>query len=189
MKRVAAAGRTAVALIVLIAACSSPEPRPPPVIAPPAVEPPPPAAAPPVPEQPAPATVAPAASLQALMRKSRPAIPTRPLNVKAQCQFRDPTGYRGSLKLKVSGAEVREFEAAVTIPNRGVCRFALKDFVQAERLPNVRLAAAGGSCSVRMWEQGARTTVAFSECAAMCSGDAVDYLWPIFVETKRGRCS
>lgn len=179
MNRSAPARVAALALTVILAACTSPEPRPP-VVAPP-------------PEPvPSPVVVVPPAEppdLPALMRRSVKPQPTRALNVRAQCQFSDPTGYRGKLKLAVREAEVQQFEAEVTIPKRGVCRFRLKDFTQAERLPNVRLTTADGTCSVRMWEQGARTTVAFSDCADRCSGEAFDYLWPILVESKRGRCS
>jgi hypothetical protein len=179
MKRRGISWAAACASIMLIAACTTaPEPTPLPPVPPVVVVPPPPA---PVVEA--------APSLPELMARSRKAIATRPLNAATKCSFRDHTGYRGTLNLAVKNAEVSRFEAEVTIPKRGICRFALKDFAQAEKLPNVRLARRDGTCSVRMWEQGARTTIAFSECAAQCSGEAFDYLWPILVDTKRGRCS
>lgn len=181
MKRRATARLAGLGWIVLAAGCATTEP-------PPAAPAPPPAVEPPQAEvKPPPATVDEQAELKHLMNRSLKPIPTRPLNVRTQCKFSDPTGYRGTLQLEVREAAVERFEAEVTIPKRGVCRFALKDFAQAEHLPNVRLAA--GACSVRMWEQGTRTTVAFTGCAAQCSGEAFDYLWPILVETKRGRCS
>lgn len=122
------------------------------------------------------------------MDASKKITPTRPLDVRADCAFTDPKGYRGTLKLDVRQADVRRFTAEITIPPYGICRFGLDAFTQAAKLPNVHLAAREGSCAVRMWEQGPRTTVAFSECAAQCSGEAFDYLWPIFVDTKTGRC-
>jgi hypothetical protein len=39
-----------------------------------------------------------------------------------------------------------------------------------------------------MWEQGNQTTLAFQNCPAACEGAAFDYLWPILVQTKSGRC-
>lgn len=127
--------------------------------------------------------------MRRLMAVSKAATPTRRLDLRTDCAFRDPRGYRGTLKIDVRQAEVKQFAAEIAIPPYGVCRFALDGFTQAATLPNVHLTAKDGSCAVRLWEQGKRTTVAFSDCAAQCSGDAFDYLWPIFVETKSGRCS
>lgn len=181
MKRRATARLAGLGVTALLAACSTTERQltaaPPPT----------PLAKPPPAEIWQPPEIDEAAALKRLMANSPKPIPTRPLNVKTQCTFSDPTGYRGSLRLQVTDAAVEKFEAEVMIPKRGVCRFALKDFAQAEHLPNVRLAA--DACSVHMWEQGARTTVAFTGCAAQCSGEAFDYLWPILVDTNGGRCS
>ena len=58
------------------------------------------------------------------------AQPTRPLNVKADCSFKDPTGYRGAMKLQVAEARVQHFEATVTVPEHGSCSFALGEFRQ-----------------------------------------------------------
>jgi hypothetical protein len=120
---------------------------------------------------------------------SKPAkIPTRPLNVSADCSFKDPTGYRGSMKLEVAKSEVRRFEASVIIPEHGSCRFDLKGFRQSGTMPHVVLNAAGSGCEVRMWEQGRRVTVAFSRCEEMCSPGAYVYLWPILADARRGTC-
>ncbi len=115
--------------------------------------------------------------------------PTRPLDVRSRCTHRDAVGTRTSLNLQVKQAEVKVFDARVDIPKRGACRFNLKDFRQVATLPNVLLEAKNGSgCSVRMWEQGPRVTIAFNNCPAACEGQAFDYLWPIMVEAKSGRC-
>lgn len=116
-------------------------------------------------------------------RKLQP-IPTRPLNAKGDCAFRDPTGYRGKIQLQVKEAKVQRFIAQVDVPKKGSCQFDLKNFQQVESLPQVRLAAVDG-CSVRMWEQEKKITVAFAGCQAQCSGDAVDYLWPIQLDSRR----
>jgi hypothetical protein len=116
-----------------------------------------------------------------------PPIATRALDIVSDCSFRDPTGYRGEMKLRVSDAEVQAFEAKVDIPEQGVCRFALADFRQTETLPNVVLRARGSSCTVRMWEQGRRVTVAFNDCADRCSPSAAyPYLWPILANRSGG---
>jgi len=115
-------------------------------------------------------------------------IKERPLNVRADCAFRDEAGYGGRLDLEVEDAGVRRFAAWVDIPKRGSCRFALGDFRQAAALPTVTLASVRSGCMVRMWEQGRQVTVAFSGCQAQCDGGTFDYLWPILVESPSGRC-
>lgn len=116
-------------------------------------------------------------------------IATRPLNVSAECNFRDETGYNGTLRLMVDAAKVRAFEARVNIPRQGTCSFDLKTFIQTRELPNVELSHRRDPCIVRVWEQGTRVTVAFQQCQKMCSGNASDYLWPILTDTRDGSCS
>ena len=159
---------------VLLAACAGPEPA-----APPAADAGAPAAAPSVAERPAP---------RARARRPGP-IPLRPLEVSADCAFRDETGYQGALKLRVEAASVRAFEARVLIPRRGACRFDLRDFRQTRGMPGVELSQREGRCVVRMWEQGERVTVAFQQCERMCSGLAFDYLWPILADRRDGTCA
>jgi len=115
--------------------------------------------------------------------------PTRPLNARIACSFRDDTGYRGRLHLAVKEAAVSRFEARVDVPRHGSCRFALKDFQQIDRLPNVVLAAKKTDCKVSLWEQGEQLTVAFRDCRVECSGSSADYLWPILVNNRKGSCS
>ena len=115
--------------------------------------------------------------------------PTRPLNVRSRCSHKDAIGTMTRLDLLVREAEVKAFDAQVTMKGYGTCRFNLKDFDQVEKLPQALLKARNGSgCSVRMWEQGPKVTIAFNGCPKSCEGDAFSYLWPIMVEAKSGRC-
>lgn len=116
--------------------------------------------------------------------------PTRPLNVRSKCSHRDAVGTQTNLNLLVKNAEVKSFAAKVAIPKRGTCRFDLKNFAQTEKLPQALLKAKDGTeCSVRLWEEGSRVTIAFNSCPQSCDGEAFSYLWPILVEAKSGRCS
>jgi hypothetical protein len=71
------------------------------------------------------------------------------------------------LDLLVKEAEVKTFTAQVTMKGYGTCRFNLNDFDQVEKLPQALLKAQERSsdCSVRMWEQGPKVTIAFNSCA------------------------
>jgi hypothetical protein len=115
--------------------------------------------------------------------------PTRPLNVKSRCSHKDAIGTTTRLDLLVKEAEVRNFDAQVTMKGYGTCSFKLDEFEQIEKLPQALLRHKKESgCLVRMWEQGPKVTVAFNNCAKSCEGQAFDYLWPIVVEAKSGRC-
>lgn len=116
-------------------------------------------------------------------------IPTRALNVRADCQFHDESGYNGTLTLTVEQARVQTFAAHVNIPRRGNCKFDLKNFRQTRELPNVVLSHLSDRCIVHVWEQGERVTVAFQQCQKMCSGDAWEGLWPILIDTRDGSCA
>jgi hypothetical protein len=168
-------------LALWLAGCATPEPPP----APPAPEPLPP---------PAPAPAEPKAEprqdkLKHLAGRDLKPMPTRPLNAKASCRFKDETGYRGQLQLDVKGAKVEKLNARVEVPKQGSCNFRLADFQQTDSLPTVVLAAKNSDCKVSLWEQGEQVTVAFRDCRAECSGGSADYLWPILVDNRKGSCS
>lgn len=170
-------GALAVLGVVTLVGCATPEPPSPPPATEAVIDPPP---------------VQPALrrdTLKHLANRNLKPIESRPLNAKASCGFRDPTGYRGQLKLDVKEASVSRFEANVDVPKKGSCSFKLKDFQQTDRLPNVVLAAKKGDCKVSLWEQEHQVTVAFRDCRAECSGNSVEYLWPILVDNRNGRCS
>lgn len=121
-------------------------------------------------------------------RKIKP-IAVRPITVKADCSYRDPTGYGGKLKLAVDKSKVNALQAEIQVPKHGGCAFALKDFHQTAREPSVTLVANSGTCTVRIWEQEGKVTVAFNNCKDRCQGDSFDYVWPILVDARTGKCS
>ncbi len=115
--------------------------------------------------------------------------PTRPLNVRSKCTQRDAAGTETQLDLRVEAAEVKVFDAAIRIKGQGLCRFRLADFEQVARLPQTLLRhRRQADCTVRLWEQGREVTVAFNSCRQSCEGEAFDYLWPVLVDAKTGRC-
>lgn len=147
------------------------------------------------PEAPAPAPVAEEApkfknsTLKYLANRNLKPQPTRPLNVRSRCTHRDAIGTATRLNLLVKEAEVKNFDAQVSIKGRGVCNFNIKDFAQDAKLPQVLLRHKKESnCTVRMWEQGKEVTIAFNSCPQSCEGKAFDYLWPVVVDAKTGRC-
>ena len=127
--------------------------------------------------------------LKYLKNRSIKPQPTRPLNVRAKCSTRDAIGTTRRLDLMVKEASVQTFDAQVTMKEYGACRFNLRDFEQIEKMPQALLRHRQESgCTVRMWEQGNKVTIAFDNCPKSCEGDAFSYLWPLIVEGKSGRC-
>ena len=143
-----------------------------PATSPPAVQ-----AAPPVPS-------APKARIGAA-----PPIRARPLSVRSECTARDQTGYTESIRLAVDQGRVGLLEATIKIPRRGSCGFHLSDFRQTRTEPHVELRSSTGTkCTVRMWQQDGRFTVAFSECQEKCTRGAFDYVWPVELKMADGSC-
>ena len=128
-------------------------------------------------------------TLRRLRGRKMQQIHDRALNVKAACTFKDVNGGKGRLNLLVERAEVKRLSAEIGIPKHGVCRFDLPAFTQTSRIPNVELHNPANACLIRLWEQNKGVTIAFHNCRAQCSGDAVDYLWPILVNPRNGRCA
>jgi hypothetical protein len=168
-------------VVLLLAGCATKEP---PVAAKPAPAPAPEAAKP----APAPAPAPTETYSRLAGRKIKP-IAVKPITVKADCSYKDPTGYGGKLNLLLDNSQVRALQAEILVPKHGNCAFALKDFRQTAKEPSVTLSSNGGACTVRIWEQEGKVTVAFNSCKDRCQGDSFDYVWPILVDAKTGKCS
>ncbi len=112
------------------------------------------------------------------------------LNLTSACTARDEAGYTESIRLQVAEGMVRELQARIEVPRRGTCSFQLADFRQTREAPHVELMSrTGGACTVRMWEQQGRLTVAFSDCHDKCSRGAFEHIWPIQLRAADGACS
>ena len=115
--------------------------------------------------------------------------PAHALSVRSECTARDETGYTESIKLTVEQGRVELMEAKIEIPRRGSCGFRLADFRQTRSEPHVELQASSGTqCTVRMWRQGERFTVAFNDCQEKCTRGAFAYVWPLSVNSTDGSC-
>lgn len=128
-------------------------------------------------------------TLKYLANRNLKPQPTRPLNVKSKCSHRDAIGTVTRLDLLVKNADVKALDAQISMKSHGSCRFNLKDFEQEARLPQTLLRHKQDSaCTLRMWEQGNNVTLAFNSCPKSCEGKAFDYLWPVVVDARNGRC-
>lgn len=128
-------------------------------------------------------------TLKYLSKRNLKPQPTRPLNVRSRCSHKDAIGTVTRLNLLVKEADVKAFDVQVSMKGHGACRFNASDFKQDAKLPQVLLRhKTQNDCTVRMWEQGKEVTIAFNSCPQACEGQAFQYLWPVIVDAKTGRC-
>lgn len=128
-------------------------------------------------------------TLKYLANRNLKPQPTRPLNVRSRCSHKDAIGTVTRLNLLVKEADVKAFDVQVNLKGHGTCRFVAQDFKQDAKLPQVLLRhKKQNDCTVRMWEQGKEVTIAFNSCPQSCEGQAFQYLWPVIVDAKTGRC-
>lgn len=128
-------------------------------------------------------------TLKYLANRNLKPQPTRPLNVKSKCSHRDAIGTLTRLDLLVQNADVKTLDAQISMKSHGSCQFRLKDFVQEAHLPQALLRHRQESeCTLRLWEQGNNVTLAFNSCPKSCEGKAFDYLWPVVIDARNGRC-
>jgi len=62
-------------------------------------------------------------TLRLLASRNMKPQPTRPLNVSSRCSHKDEIGTQTSLNLLVKEAEIRTFDAQVSMKGHGICRF------------------------------------------------------------------
>lgn len=185
-------GRLQILVVGVLAACSStppvqPEPAPAPI----------PSSADSVQTAPPPAATQAAAvspgrapapvQSRLLGRTIRPQAP-RPLNLKTECRFENETGYNGTASVEVVNSQVKRLSALFNVPGQGQCLFDMAQMRQTRTQP-VELRDTRSGCTARLWEQGDKATISFSDCARHCSNPAAfQYVWPVLVERKTGIC-
>ncbi len=113
----------------------------------------------------------------------------KPLEVTFRCAAKDERKYTTQADVEVHGATVHYLRARLGAPDGASCEFALADFSQTQRMPNVELRANRGSCVLRMWEQGPKVTLAYSDCGQFCKpGSAFDRMLPVQYDRRVDRC-
>ena len=122
---------------------------------------------------------------------TRPALkplPLKPINLKTECEFRDEeNGYQVAARLNIANSQVRTLHTTFTVPDHGNCSLDLSQFRQTRQRPQIEL-YSGNDCKIMIWEQENQITVALNQCAAYCTHDTFDYIWPIIVNKQTGTC-
>lgn len=117
-------------------------------------------------------------------------IAYQPISVDARCAQSEEDGFREDARLQVVDNEVRAIDWQLWVGTRGSCRFALADFSQTRRKPQVELAARDGSgCRLFVWQEPGRVTLAHVQCEARCSPGIYEEAWPVSFDPASGACA
>lgn len=168
----------ALALAVLLAACSTPQP-PAPIV---------------------PSGKPPASTGGAQTAPVRPASPPaaarpgpiadRPIDLDGRCAQAEEDGFREDATLLVRANEVRAMSWQLWVGRRGSCRFEQADFRQVRSRPHIELLARDGSgCKLMVWQDPRRITLAHAGCQRRCTGGIYDQAWPVMFDPRSGACA
>lgn len=131
----------------------------------------------------------PAPAAPAVGRPKKP-MPAKPLEVAFRCASRDERHHIAQADVEVRAGEVRYLRARLATPQGGVCEFGLPAFRQTRQMPSVELRAHSGRCTLRMWEQGPKVTLAYSGCEQFCTpANTMEYILPILYDRRVKRCN
>lgn len=122
--------------------------------------------------------------------RPKKAMEAKPLNVTFRCAAHDERHHTAQADIEVADGNVHYLRTRLATPLGGVCEFALPDFTQTQRMPSVELKARSGRCTLRMWEQGPKVTLAYSNCEQYCKpSSTMDYILPILYDRRVNRCN
>jgi len=131
----------------------------------------------------------PTPALPAVGRPKKP-MAAKPLTAKYRCAAHDERHHTAQLDVEVTDGNVSYLRTRLATPTGGVCEFALPDFTQTQRMPSVELKAKSGSCTLRMWEQGPKVTLAYSHCEQYCKpSSTMEYILPVLYDRRVNRCN
>ena len=113
--------------------------------------------------------------------------PVAGMSFTGNCVAKDETGYTENAQISVADGKVSQLAVRIDVPKRGTCRYQLAAFNQTKQTPFVELVATSNSaCSLRIWRQGDRVTLAATDCADKCARGAFYYAWPVAFNTAGG---
>ena len=113
--------------------------------------------------------------------------PVAGMSFDGSCVARDETGYVENAQISVADGKVSQLAVRIDVPKRGACRYQLAAFRQTKQTPFVELVATSdAACSIRVWQQGDRVTLAATDCADKCARGAFEYAWPVSFSTAGG---
>lgn len=116
-------------------------------------------------------------------------MPVRAFDLEMRCAAMDERRHTVQADVAIRDSEVRYLRARLTQPGGGACEFALDDFSQTKRLPNIELRARDSSCKLLLWEQGPQVILAYADCDRHCTSPAAfATVLPTLFDRRVGHC-
>jgi len=76
------------------------------------------------------------------------------------------------------------------VSRRGWCHFDLAEFKQVQQTPHIELHAIDGSgCTLMVWQDPRRITLAHARCEKHCTPGIYDEAWPVLFDPRSGGCA
>jgi hypothetical protein len=121
----------------------------------------------------------------------RPApIPDRPIDLQGACAQTEEDGFREQAVLQVRDNVVEKLDWQLWVGRQGECRFTQSDFRQTRSRPHIELKARDGSaCTLMVWQDPKRVTLAHVGCENRCTAGIYDRAWPVMFDLATGRCA
>jgi hypothetical protein len=122
---------------------------------------------------------------------TRPApIADRPIDLAGRCAQAEEDGFREEATLTVSANRVEALSWQLWVGQRGSCRFELREFTQIRSRPSIELAAQDRSgCTLMVWQEPRRVTLAHAGCEARCTPGIYEEAWPVMFDPRSGACA
>ena len=117
-----------------------------------------------------------------------PPIAARALNVTSDCTFRDPTGYRGAMKLHVANAEVRTFEVQAGHAQPRLLPVRPEDFPARPPACPSGAPRPGFGLTGTCGNKAIASPLPSMTAPTVCSAGAYLYLWPILADARSKGC-
>ncbi len=118
-----------------------------------------------------------------------PPIADRGIDINGYCSQTEEDGFREQATLTVADNNVNALQWQLWVGRRGSCRFDLSTFQQTKRRPSIELRERNSNCTLMVWQDPRRVTLAHVNCEAHCTPGIYEQAWPVMFDPKTGQCA
>jgi hypothetical protein len=117
-------------------------------------------------------------------------IAAHEIDISGICRRTEEDGFREDATVRVSHNAVETLTWKLWVSRRGWCHFDLSEFKQVQQTPHIELHAIDGSgCTLMVWQDPRRITLAHARCEKHCTPGIYDQAWPVLFDPKNGGCA
>ena len=116
-------------------------------------------------------------------------IADRRIDLNGYCSQTEEDGFREQATLQVADNNVSALQWQLWVGRRGSCQFDLSTFRQTKRRPNIELRERYGNCTLMVWQDPRRVTLAHAHCEQHCTPGIYEQAWPVLFDPRSGTCA